>query len=50
MNLNLIQYLGKLGALNVEIGGSEEQAKFGFPVATITTCRAKFKKSYLTQL
>ena len=42
--------MGKLGALNVEIGGSEEQAKFGFPVATITTCRAKFKKSYLTQL
>ena len=41
--------MGKSGALNVEIGGSEEQAKFGFPVATITVCRANFKKSYLTQ-
>ena len=40
--------MGKSGALNVEIGGSEEQAKFGFPVATITAYKAKFKKSYLT--
>ena len=49
MNLDLILTLGKLGALNVEIGESEEQAKFGFPVVIVTTCRVKFKKSYLTQ-
>ena len=41
--------MGKFGALNVQIGGSEEQAKFGFPVATVTTCKVNFKKSYLTQ-
>ena len=41
--------MGKFGALNVEIGGSDEQAKFSFPVAIVTTWRAKFKKSYLTQ-
>ena len=41
--------MGKSGALNVEIGGSEEQAKFGFSVATVIACKAKFKKSYLTQ-
>ena len=41
--------MGKLGALNVEIGGSDEQAKFSFSVTTIADCRAKFKKSYLTQ-
>ena len=38
---------GKSGALNLKIGGSEEQTKFGFPVTTITVYRAKFKKSYL---
>ena len=43
--------LGKFGALNVEIGGSEEQAKFSFPVPTVTVCKGKLKKkSYLTQL
>ena len=41
--------MGKSGALNVEIGESEEQAKFGFPVATVTAYRANFEKSYLTQ-
>ena len=41
--------MGKFDALNVEIGGSEEQAKFGFPVITVTACRANFKKSYSTQ-
>ena len=41
--------MGNAGALNVEIGGSDEQAKFGFSVTTITAYRAKFKKSYLTQ-
>ena len=41
--------MGKSGALNVKIDESEEQAKFGFPVATITAYRANFKKSYLTQ-
>ena len=40
---------GKSGALNGKFGGSEEQAKFGFPVATITAYRANFEKSYLTQ-
>ena len=39
----------KSGVLNVEIGGSEEQAKFGFLVAAVTACRANFKKSYPTQ-
>ena len=39
----------KTGALNVEIGRSDEQAKFGFPVATVIACRANFKKSYITQ-
>ena len=46
MNLDLIlDFEGKFSALNVEIGGSEEQAKFDFPVATITACRVNFKKS-----
>ena len=49
MNLDLIQPLGKSGALNVEIDESEEQAKFGFPVAAVTAYRANFEKSYLTQ-
>ena len=40
----------KSGALNGKIGESEEQAKFGFPVAAVTAYRANFKKSYLTQL
>ena len=39
----------KFGALNVEIDESEEQAKFSFPVAAVTVCRANFEKSYLTQ-
>ena len=34
----------------MEIGKSEEQAKFGFPVATVIAYKANFKKSYLTQL
>ena len=42
-------FLGKFGALNVEIDESEKQAKFGFLVAAVTACRANFKKSYLTQ-
>ena len=49
MNLVLILALGKSGALNEKIGGSEEQAKFGFPATAVTACRANFKKSYLTQ-
>ena len=39
----------KSGALKVEIGGSEKQVKFGFLIATVTACKANFKKSYLTQ-
>ena len=39
----------KSGALNGKIGESEGQAKFGFPVAVVTACRANFEKSYLTQ-
>ena len=49
MNLYLILALAKSGALNGKIGESEEQAKFGFPVAAIIAYRANFKKSYLTQ-
>ena len=45
----LFQPLGKSGALNGKIGESEEQAKFGFPVAVVTAYRANFEKSYLTQ-
>ena len=41
--------MGKSGVLNVEIGESEEQAKFGFPIATVTAYRVNFEKSYLTQ-
>ena len=41
--------MGKSGALNVEIDESEKQVKFGFPVAAVTTCRANFETSYLTQ-
>ena len=41
--------MGKFGALNVKIGESEEQAKFGFPVVTVTAYVANLKKSYLTQ-
>ena len=40
--------MGKAGALNVEISGSDEQAKFGFLVTILTAYRDKFKKSYLT--
>ena len=43
------QPLGKSSPLNVEIGESEEQAKFGFPIATVTANKANFKKSYFTQ-
>ena len=31
------------------IDKSEEQTKFGFPVAAITAYRTNFEKSYLTQ-
>ena len=41
--------MGKSGALNVKIDENEEQAKFGFPVIAVTTYRANFEKSYLTQ-
>ena len=44
MNLDLILDFGEIWCINVEIGGSEEQAKFGFPVITATTCKAKLKK------
>ena len=33
----------------MKIDESEEQAKFGFPVAAVTAYRANFEKSYLTQ-
>ena len=33
----------------MEIDESEEQTKFGFPVAAVTACRVNFEKSYLTQ-
>ena len=33
----------------MEIDESEEQVKFGFPVATVTAYRANFEKSYLPQ-
>ena len=33
----------------MKIDESEEQAKFGFSVATVTAYRANFEKSYLTQ-
>ena len=46
---NSFQPLGKSGALNGKIGGSEEQVKFGFPVAAVTVYRANLEKSYLTQ-
>ena len=41
--------MGKSSALNGKIGESEEQAKFGFPVAAVTAYRANFEKSYFTQ-
>ena len=44
MNLDLILTWGKSVALNGKIGGTEEQAKFGFPVAAVTAYRANFKK------
>ena len=49
MNLVLILALGKSGALNEKIGGSEEQTKFGFPATVVIAYRANFEKSYLTQ-
>ena len=49
MNLYLILALAKSGALNGKIGESEEQTKFGFPVAAIIACRTNFEKSYLNQ-
>ena len=33
----------------MKIDESKEQAKFGFPVTTVTAYRANFEKSYLTQ-
>ena len=45
----LFQPLGKFGALNGKIGVSEEQVKFGFPIAAVTACRVNLEKSYLTQ-
>ena len=41
--------MGKAGALNVEISGSDEQAKFDFPITIVIAHREKFKKLYLTQ-
>ena len=49
MNLDLILAFEKSCALNVKIDESEEQAKLGFSVAAVTTYRANFEKSYLTQ-
>ena len=43
------QLLGKSGALNGKIGESEEQAKFGFPVASVTAYSTNLEKSYPTQ-
>ena len=40
--------MGKAGALNVEISGSDKQAKFDFPITIVTARREKFKKLYLT--
>ena len=48
INLDFILALGKIWCIE-KIGGSEEQAKFGFPIVAVTTCRANFEKSYLTQ-
>ena len=33
----------------MEIDESEEQVKFGFPVAAVTVYKAKFEKSYMSQ-
>ena len=49
MNLDPILDFGESWCIKCRDCGSDEQAKFGFPVAIITACRAKFKKSYLTQ-
>ena len=48
MNLDLILAFGKSCALNGKICESEEQVKFGFPVAAVIAYRANFEKSYLT--
>ena len=45
----LFQPWGKSGVLNGKIGGSEEQAKFGFPVTAVTACGANFENLYMTQ-
>ena len=50
MNLDLILAFGEIWCIKwKKIGKSEEQAKFGFPVAAVIAYRANFKKSYLTQ-
>ena len=49
MNLDLILAFGEIWSLNVKIDESEEQAKFGFPVAAVTAYRVNFEKSYMTQ-
>ena len=40
--------LKTLSLFEGKIGESEEQVKFGFPVAVVTAYRANFEKSYLT--
>ena len=50
MNLEIILAFEEIWSLNIEIDESEKQVKFGFFVATVTGCRANFKKLYLTKL
>ena len=49
MNLDLILAFGEIWCIKCGDYESEEQAKFGFPVAAVIAYRINFEKSYLTQ-
>ena len=49
MNLDLILPFGEIWCIKYGDWWEWEQIKFGFPVTIVTTYRANFEKSYLTQ-
>ena len=50
MNLDPILDFRECWCIKCRVGESDEQAKFGFLIATAIAYRAKFKKSYFTQI
>ena len=47
MNLDSILDFGEVGALNVEIGGNDEQAKFGFSGSYCDSLQSQIQKNHI---